>query len=76
MSPSCQWADSERGAVKSWQSLIENKGKLFNCFSINKLVGQKYLKKRTETSAKRREFSAIESIHFATSCLSPMDTSE
>ena len=55
---------------------MDNEGKLSDCFSINKLVGQKYLKKRTETSAKRREFSAIESIHFATSCLSPMDTSE
>ena len=46
-------------AQPSWLSLIENKGKLSNFFSINQLVGQNIiLKKQPETSAKH-QFSAI-----------------
>ena len=44
---------------ESWLSLIDNEGKLSNCFSINQLVVQNIiLKKLTETSAKPT-FSAI-----------------
>ena len=40
-------------AQLSWLSLIDNEGKLSNCFSINQLVGQNViLKNRTETSGK------------------------
>ena len=41
----------------SWLSFMDNKGELFNCFSINQQVGQNIILKKTETSAKR-EFSS------------------
>ena len=34
--------ESVNEAQPNWLSLIDNKGKLSNCFSINQLAGQKY----------------------------------
>ena len=59
-------------AEPCWLLLIDNEGKLSNCFSINQLVRLNILKKRTKT------FSAIvlnlKKISFATDDLSPIDS--
>ena len=45
-------------------SQLGNEGKLSNCFSMNQLVGQNIiLKKRTETSAKRKFQAIVLNLH-------------